>query len=847
VSARRIFAYSSFLLFAVALWLLHRELAHLSPAEILAELRATSRPRVLAAAGLAVAGYFVLTTYDALAMRYVRRTVPFVRTALTSFMAFAVGNNLGIATLSAGPIRYRMYSALGLSSIEIAKVVVFCTLTFVVGTACLLGAALLSIPAGELGEMGISISLARTAGLVTLAFGMGYVLLPLARRAPISLRGWLVEIPRLEITLGQLLVATLDLVLAAATLYVLVEPELNVGFLAFLSVYLIAISAGLVSNVPGGIGVFEAIVLLAFPQVDRDVLLGRIIVYRLIYYIGPLALALVILAAHEFILHRKPLARVGGRLADALTIVAPHLLAIVVFLAGLVLLVSGASPGIEARLRMISDVLPHAVLEVSHLAGSVIGLCLLVLARGLYRRLHGAYQIVAVLLLVGAVASLLKGFDYEEATILMAALGLLWLARDEFHRRGSLLNQRFSAHWVITILIALLGTAWIGIASYRHVPYSNELWWQFSLDGDASRMLRAMLLVSVAAVVFAFVKLMRPAPPRQQALAPGDMEVVRRIVEHAERAYANAALIGDKRFLLNESRTAFIMYQISGRSWVALGDPVGPTSEHEPLSWQFLELCDRFDGSPVFYEVSDTVLPMYIDMGLTLSKLGEEALVPLDEFSLDGKDRAAFRQARNRAQRAGASFAVVPRGEVAALIPQLEAISAAWLAQKGTAEKGFSLGRFSADYVTQFDCAIVRMAGEVVAFANLWQAPAGGELSIDLMRYDERAPKGVMDYLFAELMLWGRDRGFGWLNLGMAPLSGLETHPLAPLWHRIGGLIFRHAEDFYNFEGLRAYKEKFIPTWRSHYLASPGGLELPRAFLASSALISGGLRKIVSR
>jgi len=104
-----------------------------------------------------------------------------------------------------------------------------------------------------------------------------------------------------------------------------------------------------------------------------------------------------------------------------------------------------------------------------------------------------------------------------------------------------------------------------------------------------------------------------------------------------------------------------------------------------------------------------------------------------------------------------------------------------------------------------------------------------------------------MDYLFVELMLWGREHGYAWFNLGMAPLSGLGNHPLAPHWHRVGELIFHHAEDFYNFEGLRRYKEKFKPVWRPRYLASPGGLALARVFLDARILISGGVGKIVSR
>jgi phosphatidylglycerol lysyltransferase len=289
------------------------------------------------------------------------------------------------------------------------------------------------------------------------------------------------------------------------------------------------------------------------------------------------------------------------------------------------------------------------------------------------------------------------------------------------------------------------------------------------------------------------------------------------------------------------------MYRVSGRSWVALGDPIGPRDQHEDLAWQFVELCDRYDAWPAFYEVPEGSLPTYIDMGLSLSKLGEEGLVPLVEFSLQGKHRADLRQARHRAERIGASFSVVPKERISDLIAELEAVSDDWLAHKGVAEKGFSLGRFSAEYIANFDCALVTVSDRIVAFANLWQAPAGREVSIDLMRYTDDAPSGIMDFLFGELLLWAKSHDYAWFNLGMSPLSGLEEHPLAPLWHHVGNLVFRHADDFYNFEGLRRYKEKFSPIWRARYLASPGGLVLPRVFLDSSILISGGLTKMVPR
>jgi phosphatidylglycerol lysyltransferase len=246
----------------------------------------------------------------------------------------------------------------------------------------------------------------------------------------------------------------------------------------------------------------------------------------------------------------------------------------------------------------------------------------------------------------------------------------------------------------------------------------------------------------------------------------------------------------------------------------------------------------------VFYQVSAEKLPLYVDLGLAILKLGEEARIPLPDFSLEGSRRAELRTQRRRAERDGATFEVISPGQLAPLLPALQAISDSWLQEKAAAEKGFSVGAFSPEYVSQFPVAIVRCEGNPVAFASLWAAASGEEIAVDLMRFGPDAPRGAMDYLFVELLLWARAQGYQWLNLGMAPLAGLEKHPLAPAWHRVGNFIFRHGEHFFNFDGLRRYKSKFDPVWVSKYLASPGGLALPRVLLDVSVLISGGVKEL---
>ena len=129
-----------------------------------------------------------------------------------------------------------------------------------------------------------------------------------------------------------------------------------------------------------------------------------------------------------------------------------------------------------------------------------------------------------------------------------------------------------------------------------------------------------------------------------------------------------------------------------------------------------------------------------------------------------------------------------------------------------------------------------------MACTNIWCGADKTEISPDLMRYLPTAPRSVMEYLFVQLILWGREQGYEHCNLGMCPLSGLEARALAPLGARLGDFVFRHGEHFYNFQGLRDYKAGFDPEWRPRYLACPGGIALPMVLTNIATLVSGGLR-----
>lgn len=833
------------LLIGVGFWV-HHLLGKYHWSDILERVRAISNTKLLRAAFFTCAGYSCLTLYDALAVRFAGARVPYPRVALISFMGYAIGHNVGFNSISGGAVRYRAYTALGLSAGQIATIIAFGTLTFFLGASVLLGLSLLTNAGMSGSVLHVHAWLALVAGGLLLAGVAAYLWLVCTRHAPLKFRRIVIPVPKPRVAFAQIGISCVDMLCATSVLYVLLPREAAIGFFAFAGVYLLALAAGAVSNVPGGIGVFEFVLLLLMPAVPTDRMLGALVAYRAIYYFAPFAIALVLLGAHEVWIHRAPVVRLGRVARAFLTAVTPQAIAIAVFLAGAVLLFSGATPGLGNRLALLRNFVPLSVLELSHLLGSVVGVGLLIIAHGLYRRLYTAWWITIWLLCAGILLSLLKGFDYEEATILSLVTIMLASARSRFRRRASLIEQHYSGAWIAAFFLVLLMAGWLVLFAYRRLPYDNELWWQFAFHASAPRSLRASLLAVMIGGAYGLWRVLRPAPPRFSAPTRADLECVAALIEGGQTTTDNLALLGDKNLLFNKERTACIMFQSSGNSWVAMGDPIGPAQLGEELAWEFLEECDGMAVSPVFYQVTPERLPLYVDLGLTLSKLGEEARVPLESFSLEGAARADLRQAQRRANRDGATFEIVRSDAVPAILPQMRAVSDAWLAAKNAVEKRFSLGFFDEQYLSHFDVGVVRHQGAVVAFANLWRG-GSTELSVDLMRYNDAAPKGVMDYMLIECMLWGKSQGFRWFNLGMAPLSGLEEHALAPTWHKLGRIVQRYGETFYNFEGLRKFKEKFDPVWRPRYLAAPDGLAMAGALLDVTALISGGVRNVLRK
>ena len=836
-------ALAGLVIFVTALEVLRVELRSVSWPELLRDVLRVRHTTLALAVALTAVNYIVLTGYDLLAFIYIGKAAPRGKVVLTSFLAYAVANSAGLAMLSGASIRYRFYSRLGVTAEELSRIVFSYSVTFWLGLFALGGLSLALTPYLEVQQLPI--------GRLVIAVGWLLMLLPPAflaatflRRSPVRLWSLELPLPSPRLAAAQLAISAIDWALAGAVLYVLLPPGAP-SFLEFMGLFLVAILLGMASNVPGGVGVFETLmVLLLKPYVPTAQLLPALVVFRAVYYLLPLTIALLILIADEIHARRKHLVRVSARVGEVVHQFTPRVLATLTFVAGIVLLFSGATPAETGRLAILGRLFPLEVIEASHFLASVVGVGLLVLSQGLARRLDAAYYLTAVLLVVGSTTSLLKGFDYEEAVLLLAVLALLYRTRTAFYRRAEFFDTRFSVAWTLSVLGAVGASIWLGFFAFKHVEYSRQLWWQFELHGDASRFLRASVGAGIVLLLVAFARLMGHA--RQEATPPtaADLEDAARTIGAQAQTFPNLVFLKDKSVLFDDERDAFLMYGIQGRTWAALGDPVGPEDRAGTLIRLFLERCNDFGGIPAFYEVRPTYLHRYADFGLTLVKLGEEAKVDLTSFSLEGGEASKLRQTARRMERGGFTFRIARTDELPAMMPELRAVSDEWLAAKSGAEKGFSLGHFDEEYLRRFPIAVIERDQRILAFANIWPGSHGCEVSVDLMRHRNDAPNGLMEGLFVHLMLWGKAEGYKWFVLGMAPLSGFEQSPIASLWNRIGAYVYEHGEPLYNFQGLRGFKEKFKPVWEPRYLAYSGRFQLPRILADVSALVAGGYRHI---
>jgi phosphatidylglycerol lysyltransferase len=495
-------------LFGIAIAVLRKILTQYPFADVVESLHHIGWPYIWTSMALTILGYGALVGYDYVSLRLARHPMKLRDMWRASFVSQAMQNSAPVAIVAGGGIRYRLFTRLGISGAETAAVVAGNLMTFVLGLLAVAGISFVIAPVSIPPSMHLPIKSLRTVGIVFLVLVVVAVVLAERRIGTVRIWRWKFDLPTGKTLREQMGVSVADWLLSSTALYVLMLAGGPVPFVRFLSAFLLAQIVTQVLPLPGGIGVFEAAILLMRPhQVQATLATAALLVYRVVYYLVPLFAATAILALESSRKHKRdtsPAIRVARELA-------PHLFAILTFIAGLVLLAFNTVPEQSQGFEWLGHLVRLAVIEGSHFIGSLVGTGLLLLAFGLERRLRSAFHLTVGLLLLGIPAALLRSVDIPSAALLTLLLMLLLTARGEFDRTIPLTEEPLNAGWLAAVIVAVAGIGWLGIYLRVNHQYSSSLWWRFALDQDAPRTLRVAIGVLMAVVIFFGARLVSQA------------------------------------------------------------------------------------------------------------------------------------------------------------------------------------------------------------------------------------------------------------------------------------------------------------------------------------------------
>ena len=451
------------------IWGIKKEIAQIDFHLLVSALRATATSSLAAALAATALSYLALVGYDVSGLRYARARAPLKSILLASFCGFAVGNCVGLGAFSGGAVRYRLYTAAGLSPGQIARAILFISIAFGAGLGVIAALGLILHAREVSGLLGAPLAPLRAGATIVLALAIGFMAFCALRRTPWRRGSIEIDAPDTKLVLTQLIFTTVDVLAAAGTLWVLL-PSVGISFFSFAAIYAAALALGVLSHIPGGLGVFELAILYSVGRnAPVNAVAAALVTYRAVYFLLPMLLATVLLANFE--LQRSLDTAMGRQIGRAASQLAPHFLAVTTFLVGAILVVSGAMPAFVDRLQILQIGLPLWAVEVSHFLTSVAGLILLFAAHGLYLRLDGAWWLALCMTLFSVPFSLIKGLAVVAPSVSIILLIGLVAARRQFSRRASLLSQPLALSWFVATGCVIAAMMWVLFFAFRNVEY----------------------------------------------------------------------------------------------------------------------------------------------------------------------------------------------------------------------------------------------------------------------------------------------------------------------------------------------------------------------------------------
>ena len=803
------------IIFVVAIMLLSNEMKSYSYQQILDTLRAIPSVKIICALILALSYYLILGGYDVIAFKFINVPLKFKNVVFTCFISNALGNNTGYSMLFGGSIRYRLYSLYNVSMLNVTKVLFFSSATIWFGLLIIGGIVFTFFPV-EFTDSKFFFHSSFPLGILFLTLVCSYTLLSLFKSKPIKLfNKWTITFPNIKITLWQMFLATADWVIASCTLFVLL-PQGEISYITLLQIFLVAQMLGILSQVPGGMGVFETAIVMMLPEATQSsYVMGALLAYRAIFYFFPLGVALLLLASHEFFRAKKRfkvLARFyGGRMAS----LVPQALSVSIFIGGTFILFSGVTDVSSSIIHRLDNYISPVILDSLHFAISVIGIMLLFISRGLVLRIKRAYTMAVVLLSLLFPLALINGYGYEKMVFLLVLLSLIIPAKKYFYRNLSLIAVKMNTLWVSLISAVFIASTWLCFFVYRPDFYSwNKFMTVLFGASDAGRALRICIGMVVTIAIIIISEMWKRYRYKQSNI---DLDNIREISNSSKYVYSNYAF--ENRNLFDMNTDSFMMYSQINNNAIVFGDPVGDSKSGKELIWDFKEMTDSKNIIPTFVYLGYKNLKIYDDIGLDIASFGVDANVSLKHFSKQAKELEDVKNYCDNLNKNGYSFEIVDKEQFLENKKYIGFVDYQWEKDFGNVKnKMFDVSVNAANkYV------IIKKDNFISGYAYLLLSNTKYEAFVSNVRYTTDCDEKIVQYILFNCVSWAKENEYKWFNLGLTP----SDEVIIDDDFNSKAKIFVFAEHFkYDMNALKEFKSKFDPVWKKKYVAFYTGKQM---------------------
>ncbi|MCL2145109.1 MAG: phosphatidylglycerol lysyltransferase domain-containing protein, partial [Endomicrobia bacterium] len=701
------------------------------------------------------------------------------------------------------------------SMIDVTKVLFFSSATIWLGLLAIGGLVFTFTPVSLEGITRFSFS-TRPIGILFLAVLTVYVLLSVFKSKPIKFFKWRISFPNIKIVTAQIILATGDWVVASLTLYALM-PAGEIPYFILIKVFLVSQLLGIISQVPGGMGVFEtAIVFLLPTAAENPAVMGGLLAYRAVFYFFPLSIALFMLASFEIARMSKKIdekMRIFGKSVSSAIV---QILAASTFFAGMIAMFSTSTPYSSVKLHDLLNYIPMWLLDLSHFLLSTAAAGLLFISRGLQLRIKNSYIWSCVLMGMTIAFSILTAQPYIVLLGFAILFAALLFSKKYYYREVPLIDTAFSPWWFSAIGGVFVLSVWIGFFVNRQDIFSwihLEVFFDnmFS-QNDAARFLRAAFGVGAILVIVAVEQFVRNFFRKPVAF---DMQDIKNIVNTSDYAYAFNALSGDKKFIVSKEKDAFIMYAPIRDNWIALGDPVGNPKRKSELLWNFKEMADRESVKPAFIGIEHKNIQIYDDIGLDVFNIGQEAKVPLRTINKNEEMAAYFAGISGEVEAQGYKFEIISPEKFDGNKKIYDTINEEWRKNSDYIRRNFIPGKFDESYMREMNFGVVKKDGKMCAFSVIAASKSGYEVSSGVVRHTGCA-QNVFEYMLFKNMLWAKANGYKWFDLGLTYVPTDNDNDIVKRFAK----MFMFAEHFdYDLSKLKEFKDKFRPVWHNKYVA----------------------------